>query len=347
MSMISDIVEFLRSLFGYNSPKEPSPKPKNPFIDYGGCIVLPPPDSLKQCLMYCFLMESNNGDKSKLQSLVDARLNFADDSDYQYEVLTSDVMITVAKTDEDRSIPDTNKGFVKENELVAWILTVEKIRQGDGWVPNRVVWFIPYIAVDNSWALAAGREIFGFPKALGTFEIPEDPRTASTMTANVQTFKTFSENSQMELLEFFKLTQGDTAHDHGGGLFKDSKHAFASIKALFMESRGIMKDLSLRLCVHQIEDMVQLKQRWVFLKQFRAIDDSMSACYQAIVEGPFQVTGFHGGGFLEQKWTVNLDHLDGYPIGHDLGFTDGQQTVAGFWINIDFNALTGQELYRS
>jgi len=346
MSLIKRILKWL---FGPSLPVQPASIKQPTFIDYGGNIVLPSPDSLTQSLMYNFFFTSNNGDPSKLQTLLDQRLNFAQESsNLRYQAFAADVMITFATTQQDRSIPEQHKGFVAEKEIVCWVPAIEQVKRGGEWISNRFVWFVPYIVVDNVWALAAGREIFGFPKSMGTFQIPDDPNNANTFTSTTAAFKTYSPSSQLQELPFININQvADSSIDKPTTHFDDSKHAFSIFKDIVLAAENVWDDLSFRFCLHELEDLLNMRMFWTFLKQFRAFDSSTKASYQAIVEGPFNITAFHGGGILHHDYQLDINDLASAPVAQDLGISSGQKSRAALWVNIDFNAELGKELWKA
>ncbi len=60
-----------------------------------------------------------------------------------------------------------------ETEVGFWLLTLVSRRVGEMWVPDHLVWFMPYLFVDNGYAIMAGREVYGFNKMGAQFEKPE------------------------------------------------------------------------------------------------------------------------------------------------------------------------------
>ena len=67
--------------------------------------------------------------------------------------------------------PYSNFGRFVERETAFWVLTIDKTKK-------RLYWFIPYIFVDNTYAMAMGRELYGFPKSVGTMGLPPSPDQA-------------------------------------------------------------------------------------------------------------------------------------------------------------------------
>ena len=63
-------------------------------------------------------------------------------------------------------------------------------------VAQRLVFFPAYICVDNTWSLAAGREVYGFPKSYGPVAIPAAGMPPSTFKASMLVMKTFGPQNE-------------------------------------------------------------------------------------------------------------------------------------------------------
>ena len=332
----------------FSSPSVPSRSLNpRPFIDFPGNMVLPPPDSVKQCLMYCFFYTSNHGDKSLLQKILDERLNFPNNSEYRYEAFAADIMVTFADTKEVRSIPQSDLGYVPESEILFWIPTIEKVKKGGEWVTNRFVYFVPYAVVDNIYACLSGREIYGFPKSIGKFTIPTDPANATTFISSTKGYKVYGPNQPLKDYQFVNINrQEDDNITNPTTHFSDSKHAFSVLKDILLVAEDIWKDMSFRFCLHEIEDMLDMRLWWVFLNQYRAIDSSTNASFQAINEGQVPIEKFHGGGILHHDFELEINGLASMPVGKELGIKSGQKSRAAIWLNLDFKVALGKELWK-
>lgn len=314
------------------------------YIEYGGNIVLEPPYKLVDCLMYCFLFKSSGG-KALLQDLLDQRLNFASEqSNLRYEAVMPEVMLTYSTTPRSFSIPQQNLGYTIENELCTWVLTVEKIKKCGSWVDNRLVWFVPYITVDNIYAVAAGRETYGFPKILGRNNIPTDPKNAGVWESFVPAFKTYSPNECLK--EYPLMSIRKEAHAEGSVL-EDADSFFKTIKEQF--ANKIEKDtFSWRFCINETIDLLKKRIDCVFLKQFRDSANSNAACYQAIVNGAFQITTFKGGGLLGlHNYSSVINDLASFPMAKELGLEKGQKSELAFFMKTDFDVPLSKELWRA
>ena len=113
-----------------------------------------------------------DADKEKLQALCDRYLNSAIGSAGRFVPAAGFVLLACCRLPSLRSIspPHSNFGRFVEHEVALWMLVIDKAKK-------RLYWMLPYIFVDNTFAMAMGRELYGFPKSMGTIAIPSPPRT--------------------------------------------------------------------------------------------------------------------------------------------------------------------------
>ncbi len=265
------------------------------YVEYGGQIVMQPPFKLLGCMLYGFFFD---GDKNKLQKLLDNRLNFASEqTKRKYTVLTDDVLATFATTPKAVSLDPVGSkmGYTVEDELVLWILTLESIKIGNTWQANRIIYYIPYIFVNNILTAVAGREIYGIPKTMGTFLIPKQPKDAAYFRASTSGFRTFEADSIFEEYPLFVLEEVKQQEKDIAKMWSSSKDALLDLRKIVTRKETILKELDLRLCFNGVRDLLAARLPSVMLKQFRGIDHSKTSCYQKLVEAPFSINAFHGG----------------------------------------------------
>lgn len=329
-----------------------------PYINYGGDSTLPPPYQFGELTLYGFFYQ---GDIEAMQAMVDERLNFPEDSDYQFEVFSPLVMLSFAGINRAFSIPEQDKGYDQEHEVFTWVLLLEKKKIAGKWVPNRLVWMIPYIIVDNFWAIVSAREVYGFPKTYGQTTLPdsENPEQASYFANTVWGFETYSPDSLMQEYTAVSLTKDQTkgveSKDGEEGETKEEVRPWKDAKEAMKELRDVLIDedklrgLPIRFCMNELEDLTSMNFYWVFLKQFRAIENSEGACYQAITDNTFhlKLDTFSGGGVYPTPFTLDVPSIESYPMGPELGLTSGQKSIFGFWMKIDFECNTGRVLWEA
>ena len=127
------------------------------YIDRGGELVYQPPFVSEEVEYYGFILDA---DKKKLQDLCDSYLNSAIGSAGRFVPAAGFVLLACCKLPSLRSIspPHSNFGRFVEHEVALWMLVIDKAKK-------RLYWMLPYIFVDNTFAMAMGRELYGFPKA--------------------------------------------------------------------------------------------------------------------------------------------------------------------------------------
>jgi len=80
-----------------------------------------------------------------------------------------------------------------------------------------------------------------------------------------------------------------------------------------------------------------------FVKQFRDIELSEQACYQAIVEAHSRVLSTPKLGLLPGEYHLNLFHADSHPIDVDFGVpSEGLTAQMAFWSEFDMVVETGR-----
>ena len=287
---------------------------------YGSEQVYPPPYELKGTELYGFFVE---GTMKNLQQLCDRALNHPG-SPVTYHPLSHYVMVTFDRVGEMRSAdyPERDRGFFSEREVVFWVLTVVGRKIGAFFQVERLAWFTPYIFVDSSAALDAGREVYGFPKQYSQVQVPQDK--ASEFTLDTLMLKTFAPNTKAQsdrLLEI-KLKNLD--------LQPEPIKTFDSLDDVFHQAIDLLLDTDtldlpgIGLPLKLTEYLINREVPAVCFKQFRDAEDGTKACYQGIIEFAFQLTRFNGGkllGFEElgHQYEFSIFNHASEPIISDLG----------------------------
>ena len=65
---------------------------------------------------------------------------------------------------------------------------------------RRVYWLLPYIWVDNPYAMAMGRGLYGFPKGIGTVTLPASPENPDCFAIDTLVLPTFSPETKGEIV---------------------------------------------------------------------------------------------------------------------------------------------------
>ncbi|MEL6574739.1 MAG: hypothetical protein AAFU72_03565 [Pseudomonadota bacterium] len=307
---------------------------KKPFyVDRGGEQVYRAPFRAENVDFWGFLLKA---DKAKMQaSICDLCLNGPSNSPGRFQIAMPYALVVFNNMTALTSIdpPFNIRGVFPEKEHAIWTLVEDT-------VANRLYWFQPYIFVDNAYALSMGREIYGFPKALGFFDLPqvaEHPARMSMDTVVVPKFGKGLPASKERLIEVTRIGEGI------GGLrpVRDAVALARTIKDVLREAGE-----DAELIRNELHDLWNLNVMMVFLKQFRAAGDTTRADYQAITTIDCKATKFHGGHILLSPYTVQIHDYDSHPIRKDLGLKEGPlKPIVSFWSRFDFWIGPGATLW--
>lgn len=306
-----------------------------PYIYRGGSMMMHPPFEQQNSLLFGFFIR---GDIQKLQALCDQQLNAVAQGKYRFEPLINYVLLTftLIKKDFSQYPEDRAKGWGSEYDVSFWI-PVGQYGWHDGKkVLEKIHWIMPYIWVDQPMTVLNGREIFGYPKYMGKFEMPGCPSKAEFFSLDVNAFKTYSPTTECaynHLLDVKKKVGSGTLT--GESQWKDFE-AFARATFHSMCKVGDFLLTSSEWDEELIKDLLSPNLPQLFLKQFPD-GTGTKAVYQALTTSPAAINGFHGGGPLLASYEFNLASYASEPITQDLGVQLGKQDVAfSFWIDFDF-----------
>jgi hypothetical protein len=329
------------------------------YIARGGEQVTPAPTRLQNVTHYGFVLDS---DYDTLQTLCDTYLNAPTNGEIDYRPVLPCVMLTFTDVEslQPQNPPHSQQGRISETEVALWVLTVSMESRFIP-IPSHLAWFVPYIFVDNSYSMAGGREIYGYPKQLGTIQIPDNGQDADCFALETVGIKSFAPDTfavSQPLLEVCRTDDGvlgDVATIWNG--IEDAFNAATSrlIDGANWEIPGV--SLISDFFNITLEDVIERflnnflnrsETPIVFLKQFRDVEDGTRACYQAIVEAALTGVHFRQGGMLDGDYQLTLHHLNSHPIADELGLQIGAQPVSfGFRIEFDFTMDAGREIWKA
>ena len=293
-------------------------------------------------------------DHDKMQSHLDYYINQRDPGgEYEYRVLLPNVLITYAHLRGAVFQQDgAQVGLMDENDLCFWVLCVAMRQTALGVrVPSHLTWFVPFIFVDNPFAVVAGREIYGFPKTVGTFfnaagqnirKHQEHPIDVKDPTYRVEVLAYDRAHpdrlgTEQVLLSCEPL---DEPSGHAAETWTDPRQAAEGIMPhLTGHEQGLVHASFLDEAIDVLLHWMKPEMNLLFLKQHRAAAAIKRAGFQAIVEEPISLTGFHGMGIYAKKYRLTLNPLWHYPIAETLGIEneDGVITPSvGTWSIVDF-----------
>lgn len=314
------------------------------YVERGGEIVFSPPGVASGVRMWGFFLE---GDAALLQQMYDRYLNVPSCGVTSFEPAGSIFAFVFATLDRvfAQQPPDIYRGYFKEAEFAVWTLGYDRRR-------HEYATFVPYMIVDQGSALAMGREVYGFPKQLGSVSItPEDDPTEFTL--QVPVVEHWGEAQRFEPRQLVRITRtADPAPSEAPApttkaqLVEQVVERVFSRRGLATQDRGGDWRARLHGDLKVLELMAADVIPMVFLKQVRDARLPLHACYQAVQLADFVVWSFRGGGPIEGSWEIELEDFANEPIRRELGLPEGTLVPhGGFWADIDFTLAVSEELY--
>ena len=317
----------LAAYYGLTKPPVAVATPKNlpRYVDNNHPFpILRPPYLQENVQLAAFLLAA---DGARLTALCDQFLNIPANNRFQFAPLLDSILLTYAEMQiSSLDERDRQVGKMNETEVGFWMLTLVSRRVGDVWVPDHLAWFMPYLFVDNSYAIAAGREVYGFNKMRARFDKPEHIQRP-LISMDVLGFKQFAPDAVAQMEPLLSITPPD-------GQAGDAWANWDEAKADLQDIAGLGEITQL------LNDNVPL----VFLKQFRDAANSEAACYQSLIEAPMEVGTFRGGGWLPDGCRVTINPLASHPIAETMGLVveNGVMGVeTAVWMQFDFVLRAG------
>jgi len=311
--------------------------PQPNYVNYGGSLRLMQPYLAQQVGFYGFVLRAG---EAALQKTCDIRLNAPPGGAVRFEPAGPFVILAfnVLKRLTSKNPPDSDKGSFSENECALWVPVIDRVQE-------KSYWFHPYIFVDNPYALALGREVYGFPKSLGVFDIPKAPSPASSFSMQTWILPKYSPNTQGSLSELVKISPSGTP-EGGWSVLRDIGEFVGEIGGLLRSQGSIVGDVELAL--RTIDDLLYRRAPMVFLKQFPDAAEPTKACYMSLVEAPSNMTAFSHGGIMHASYDVTFTPCDSHPIADDLGLPSGPiEPILSFYVEFDFEIDGGVEIWRA
>jgi hypothetical protein len=326
------------------------------YVERGGEIVARHPSQAIGARLYGFLIKADRSD-----DFCDRTFNQPSRHKDRWRAAAGWVLLNFVDVLELRSAnaQDRGLGFVHEHEAAIW-MPVEDTRH------PRLRWAIPYIFVDSQWALAGGREPYGFPKQLGAMNIPRDQNAPQALELRTTTMKEFGPGARAEDVLVVRAVRDSASPAPLEVDWGDPSDVLGSILARATGSEGgTLSELVNRVAAHPLaradevednltalvpfaRDMGADEIPMMMLKQFRSALSPTHACYQAIIEVTNRLINFDQGGFLPDDYRVEFAKLDGEPILRDLGIAEGpQKATYPFWLEFDFSVEATDVLWSS
>jgi hypothetical protein len=307
------------------------------YADHGsGFPIFRGPYFQKDAQLAAFIFK---GEPERLTAHCDQVLNVSDAFKYKYVPLISSLMLVFADMlVSSRDERDAQVGLIPETEVSFWVLTVAMQKTRGGYLPHHLAWYLPYLLVDESNAIATGREVFGFNKLAARFQKPEKIQSPE-FSAEVLGFKTFGADKIAQRERLLTLRAPSVAG-------QTRSNDLGTIKSKIVEE--LFRDINPVLGSGLVEFAARILNKnipLVFLKQFRDAQHTHRACYQKLIEASLRVETFYEGGLFPRAYTLHLAELASHPLAQSLGLKAGdQKSTLGAWLRVDFGLGNGIEV---
>ena len=321
------------------------------YVERGGEIVIRQPLSLRDTTSYGFVIPAQ---KERLSALADRLLNDPTGGAVKYVPAGPFVMLvcTDIARGQAQAEPDRSKGWMPEKDVAFWVPLLRGKQVGPLFVPERLVWFLPYVFVDNAAATVTGREIFGFPKEQAEITFPADPSTPGSFWVNTLVIESFSAESQAKVARLLEVNQANQGPPlNARGLWTDTEAGLrefvGKIAENFLDEAEDALMPAASVALHLLQGWLEPQMWLVFLKQFRDVVDPSRACYQAIVEAPATVQSWHSAGWLPPH-RITIAKAESHPIVEDLGLSGHTvESELGMWFKYDFTMEAGSIVWSA
>lgn len=315
---------------------------KPPFINYAGWISLPPaPAVAHKAEFHSWVFK---GDPAAMQDFVDRSLNKAAGR-RRFKIATPFVFLNRLQAN-DLSSGDPAfgcEGVMAETDVGFWLLLVRYDFGPD--IPTGYGWFPAYLFVDEAYAVACGREIWGFAKYASTISAADDA-VLGPFTVSAQAITRFKPGAPSGLETLIAATPDPAVERHGfiGSLIDGVKRLVDHLEDDAAEVLVDLADKSHLLGANGILPHVY------FLKQFRSADDATEACYRQILKGALTLDHQYALNFLHGGWTFEFSETDSLPFIRDLGLGTPKNgkllldTPIGFHATVDFTVAPARPI---
>lgn len=299
-------------------------------------MQLIPPFQFTGVTMRVFPLRAN---RYLLQRFIDEQLNIIPPDAGQFRVFLPYIYLIIVNYGK-MAVEAANLGWISQNE-VAFSVPLLWRRKVDGELRQDFAYVSPFIYVDNQLSMTTGREVYGWPKMLASF----DPQLSTWMESPMNRIQQASmsvdvvseaysgaRSTRRTLLEVDAApipTFAQVPFDVRNPLmpWNSTRKAIYTSSALFGDSveifRGMMEEFVLGGgrdgIAGQIERAVQspaslLALNTVNLKQFRDAAQPGRIAYQAVTNTPMLVKSFRRGGMLGDLRALAGDVTGGYRI---------------------------------
>jgi hypothetical protein len=186
--------------------------------------------------------------------------------------------------------------------------------------------------VDSTWAMASGREIYGYPKTVATFQDRRPDRADPTVTLVTAHFPVFSPTQRPVTEALVKISMG------GPGV------QVPDLASTVGTAWDLLDELAPPLGEFHLPPWPHVSMPQILLRQARDPVGFVGADLQSILCVAPTALSVTGGGVLGSPIEVAITASASHPIMQTLGLRPSQVGKLGFWVTQDFEVGPAQPL---
>jgi hypothetical protein len=294
-----------------------------------GDIVGAPPYRATGCLMQGLFLK---GDRDAQQRFCDTVLNGPAAGALTFRAVTDQVLVTALYVDTMSSLDpvDSRKGVTQEWDVAFW----SAVHGGASGAPDawRTYWLPSFMFVDSTWAMAAGREIYGYPKTTAAFQDRRADNADPTVTLVAAHFPVFAPDQRPVTEALVRIDTGGPGV-HAPDLASEVGDAWRLFEALAPLQDGV-----------HLPPWPHVSMPQILLRQARDPAAFGRASLQSILCVSPTALRVTGGGLLHSPTRVTITPSASHPIMQTLGLAVSQVGELGFWLTQDFEVGPAQIL---
>jgi uncharacterized protein with NAD-binding domain and iron-sulfur cluster len=276
-----------------------------------------------------------SGKRWRMQRLVDENLNLPSmraGSSVRFTVLGNSALLAfLYSAAAGPSAPDNRVGVMDDREAALFI----PLLQRDGLQLKLTAW-VPYLFIDRPIGMTMGREVWGYTKSAAQIAWPRPADDYRVVTSTLKVHAPQTVASDEEVLRLYR-TQEQPA-PLGASIWT----TLGEVIAALVPEAALMKLLPGR------------NLPVVNLKQFRDVENSKLACYQALVESPMEVGKSFNAGWLDTSgMKLDVFTCDSHQIVTQFGLANALgadvttlNVKQGVWAKLSFTATHGRTLWK-
>lgn len=310
-----------------------------------GTQVYDPPCLTSQATMYCFAVKA---DPDRMKAATDAFLNVPAKGQVHFEPVGDTVLFFFLRAPSLRSANATYpSGYVPDYESAPSMPLLMRYQDDDGKPKADLVNFMPYVLINNVLGCIAGREIFGFLKGLGQFEVPLPTEPLDKWEVKAEVFDQLTPSTEIRWAPLYTVRRTSGGDRPVEDLIEAADDFLEVIKSLLLDwSPGLLSEVGIDL----IQAILTRSFPVVNLRQFPDIEDAQKACFQEICTAPMTITALRGGGRLKGEFELDVPSYGSHDVAGDLGLPGAGPTYPvefGLYIDFDFTVPAGKRIWKA